>query len=191
MKGKANKHANNDEVPRMDPMSTKPYLIRAIHAWCTDQGFTPYMNVIVDAQTKVPAAYVQNGQIVLNVGFDATHALSMENDWITFQGRFGGVVHSVRVPVDSVAAIYARENGHGMAFDVSLPTQGHDAHTKTHVPESWQKSAHSPEENTPGPFLQEAGDASSTGESVLEDETTSPRPLRPKGKRGGHLTRIK
>jgi stringent starvation protein B len=112
----------------MDPISTKPYLIRAIHAWCTDQGFTPYMAVVVDAHTKVPGAYVQDGQIVLNIGFEATQSLSMENDWISFQARFGGITHGVAVPISNVAAIYARENGHGTAFDVSaLQTPERDA----------------------------------------------------------------
>jgi stringent starvation protein B len=98
-------------------LSTKPYLLRAIYEWCVDQGFTPYLTVRVDKQTRVPAAHVHDGQIVLNAGPEATHQLKMGNEEITFQARFGGVAHQIVVPVDNVAAIYARENGQGMAFE--------------------------------------------------------------------------
>lgn len=97
--------------------STKPYMIRAIHEWCTDQGFTPYLQVLVDASTRVPREYVRDGQIVLNVGHDATHHLTMGNDEITFQARFNGAAFPITVPVSAVLAIYARENGQGMAFE--------------------------------------------------------------------------
>lgn len=99
--------------------STKPYLIRAIHEWCVDQGFTPYLSVVVDGRARVPREYVRDGQIVLNVGADATHQLLMGNEEITFQARFNGIAFPVVVPVDVVAAIYARENGQGMAFEVT------------------------------------------------------------------------
>jgi stringent starvation protein B len=100
-------------------VSTKPYLIRAIHEWCADEGFTPYLAVQVDARTRVPREFVNEGQIVLNLSYDATHQLSMGNDEITFQTRFNGASFPVLVPVDAVVAIYARENGQGMAFDAS------------------------------------------------------------------------
>jgi stringent starvation protein B len=99
--------------------TTKPYLIRAIHEWCSDQGFTPYMAVKVDAFTRVPNEFVKEGEIVLNIGLDATHQLSLGNDEVTFQARFGGRAFPVVVPIERVAAIYARENGEGMAFEVS------------------------------------------------------------------------
>jgi len=99
--------------------STKPYLIRAIHEWCSDQGFTPYLSVKVDGVTRVPREFVKDGEIVLNVGIDATHQLLLGNDEITFQARFGGRAFPVVVPLERVAAIYARENGEGMAFEVS------------------------------------------------------------------------
>jgi stringent starvation protein B len=102
-------------------VSTKPYLIRAIYEWCADQGFTPYLAAQVDERTRVPSGYVRDGQIVLNIGADATHQLVMDNEQITFQARFNGVAHHIVVPVDNVAAIYARENGQGMAFEVQLP----------------------------------------------------------------------
>ncbi|HQO28800.1 MAG TPA: ClpXP protease specificity-enhancing factor [Accumulibacter sp.] len=97
--------------------STKPYLIRAIHQWCCDHGFTPYLSVTVNARTRVPREYVRDGQIVLNVGYEATGKLSIANDGITFQARFGGVARDIAIPISDVAAIYARENGAGMAFD--------------------------------------------------------------------------
>lgn len=99
--------------------STKPYLIRAIHEWCADQGFTPYLAVKVDGSTRVPREFVKDGEIVLNVGLEATHQLAMGNEEITFQARFGGKAFPVVVPIERVAAIYASENGEGMAFEVT------------------------------------------------------------------------
>jgi stringent starvation protein B len=101
----------------VDLPSTKPYLIRAIHQWCCDNGFTPYLAVAVDARTRVPREHVRDGQIVLNVGYEATAHLSMDNDSISFQARFGGVARDISVPMGNVSAIYARENGAGMAFE--------------------------------------------------------------------------
>lgn len=100
----------------MSTVSTKPYLLRAIWEWCVDQGFTPYLATVVDARTRVPPGFARDGQIVLNLSPDATGQLQMGNELITFQARFGGVAHSLAVPVDNVLAIYARENGQGMAF---------------------------------------------------------------------------
>jgi stringent starvation protein B len=96
--------------------STRPYLIRALHDWCTDNGFTPYIAVHVDRFVQVPMEYVSNNEIVLNVGFDATSSLDLGNEFIQFKARFGGVAREIVVPVDHVVAIYARENGQGMAF---------------------------------------------------------------------------
>jgi stringent starvation protein B len=101
--------------------STRPYLIRALHDWCTDNGFTPYVAVFVDRLVQVPMEYVKNNEIVLNVGFEATSGLKLGNDYIEFKARFGGVSREIVVPVDHVVAIYARENGQGMAFPV--PTE--------------------------------------------------------------------
>lgn len=99
--------------------STKPYLIRAIHEWCADQGFTPYLAVKVDEMTRVPREFVKDGEIVLNVGMEATHQLMLGNEEITFQARFNGKAFPVVVPINRVAAIYARDNGEGMAFEVT------------------------------------------------------------------------
>jgi stringent starvation protein B len=101
----------------MTYLSTKPYLIRAIFEWCVDQGFTPHIAVIVDERTVVPPGYARDGQIVLNLGPDATNQLVIGNELITFQARFGGVAHALSIPVANVVAVYARENGHGMAFE--------------------------------------------------------------------------
>ena len=98
--------------------STRPYLIRALHDWCTDNGFTPYVAVFVDASVQVPTEYVKNNEIVLNIGFEATTGLKLGNDLIEFKARFGGTSREIVVPVDHVIAIYARENGQGMAFPV-------------------------------------------------------------------------
>ena len=100
----------------LETTSTRPYLIRALHEWCTDNGFTPYIAVRVDETVQVPFEYVNNGEIVLNVGFDATGSLQLGNDYISFKARFGGVARDIMVPVGRVVAIYARENGQGMAF---------------------------------------------------------------------------
>ncbi|QAU35808.1 ClpXP protease specificity-enhancing factor [Janthinobacterium sp. 17J80-10] len=105
----------------MSETSTKPYLLRAIYEWCTDNGYTPYLAVMVDGRTRVPMQFVKNGEIVLNISFDATSGLKMDNDVIHFSARFGGVSRDIVVPVDNVIAIYARENGQGMAFDVAKP----------------------------------------------------------------------
>jgi stringent starvation protein B len=98
--------------------STRPYLIRALHDWCTDNGFTPYVAVFVDASVQVPQEYVKNNEIVLNVGFEATSGLKLGNEQIEFKARFGGTAREIVVPIDHVVAIYARENGQGMAFPV-------------------------------------------------------------------------
>lgn len=102
----------------MSETSTKPYLLRALYEWCTDNGYTPYIVVAVDARTRVPMEFVKNGEIVLNISFEATGNLKMDNDLITFKARFGGVARELEIPVDNVSAIYARENGQGMAFEV-------------------------------------------------------------------------
>ncbi|RJG02298.1 ClpXP protease specificity-enhancing factor [Noviherbaspirillum sedimenti] len=108
----------------MSETSTKPYLLRAIYEWCTDNGYTPYLAVMVDGRTRVPMQFVKNGEIVLNISFDATSGLRMDNDFVHFNARFGGVARDLVIPVDNVIAIYARENGQGMAFEVAKPPAG-------------------------------------------------------------------
>lgn len=104
-----------------DASSTRPYLIRALYEWCTDNGFTPYVAVMVDDSVQVPREFVKNGEIVLNISFDATSSLQLGNDFIEFKARFGGVARDIMVPVSRVAAIFAKENGQGMAFPLESP----------------------------------------------------------------------
>jgi len=99
-----------------DVPSNKPYLIRALHQWCSDNGFTPFMAVFVDSTVEVPVEFVKNDEIILNLSTEACHQLQMENDYISFQARFGGVPRKILVPITHVLAIYARENGQGMSF---------------------------------------------------------------------------
>ena len=99
--------------------STRPYLIRALYEWCSENGFTPYVAVKVDNSVQVPREYVQGGEIVLNVSMDATSSLKLGNEFIEFKARFGGKPRDIMVPIHRVMAIYARENGQGMAFPVS------------------------------------------------------------------------
>jgi stringent starvation protein B len=101
--------------------STRPYLLRALHDWCSDNGFTPYIAVHVGPGVQVPMEYVKNNEIVLNVGFEATSGLQLGNEFVEFKARFGGMAREIKVPVDHVVAIYARENGQGMAFP--MPTE--------------------------------------------------------------------
>lgn len=110
----------------MSETSTKPYLIRALHEWCTDNGYTPHIVVTVDANTVVPRAHIHDGQITLNIGSLATNRLNMGNEFIEFQARFSGVTEQIFVPVSAVSAIYARETGAGMGFEVE-PSQPHSA----------------------------------------------------------------
>ncbi|NML33824.1 ClpXP protease specificity-enhancing factor [Paraburkholderia antibiotica] len=102
----------------MQEISTKPYLLRALYEWCTDNGYTPHIAVRVDNQTRVPRQFVRDNEIVLNISFEATSQLQMGNEWIEFNARFSGKSHKIEVPIANILAIYARENGQGMAFPV-------------------------------------------------------------------------
>lgn len=99
--------------------STRPYLIRALYEWCSDNGLTPYIAVRVDETVQVPREYVKNDEIVLNISLDATSSLNLGNDFIEFKARFAGTARDILVPVGRVIAIYARENGQGMAFPLA------------------------------------------------------------------------
>lgn len=103
----------------MSEVSTKPYLVRAIYEWCTDNGYTPYLAVSVDEKTTVPTEHVKDDQIVLNIAATATQGLLIKNSWVEFQARFNGIARSIFIPVERITAVYARENGHGMAFEVT------------------------------------------------------------------------
>jgi stringent starvation protein B len=130
--------------------STKPYLLRALYEWCVDNGFTPYLSVVVDAATRVPPEYVRNGEIVLNIGPLAANRLKMTNESIDFSARFGGTARELSIPVAQVAALYARENGHGMSFEVDRTKTPWEASGQADAQPSAQSSA-PPEAPDPAP----------------------------------------
>jgi stringent starvation protein B len=132
--------ATSYQLNIMSELSTKPYLIRAIYEWCSDSGLTPYLAVRVDGQTRVPMAYVKDGEIVLNLGMDAVRNLQLGNEVITCGGRFGGAPHELIVPIGAVIGIFAKENGQGLVFQgqESTPTtpngEGGDKPSETPPP---------------------------------------------------------
>jgi len=157
--------------------STRPYLIRALHDWCTDNGLTPYVAVKVDDSVRVPREYVKNGEIVLNVSFDATSSLKLGNEFIEFKARFGGVARDIMVPIQRVIAIYARESGQGMAFPLEGETE--------------------PPSSTPAPVEPVRADSQNEGEPAppvtLREVPggNEPDPNRPSGGARPSLRRIK
>jgi stringent starvation protein B len=153
-------------APATAGTSTRPYLIRALHDWCTDNGFTPYIAVYVDEHVQVPKEYVKNNEIVLNVGFEATSALKLGNELIEFKARFGGTSREIAVPIDHVIAIYARENGQGMAFP--MPTEA----TTSSDPAEGPK-ADAPAGGSRGPRLAGGAPTTRKGGTAL---TLSPTP---------------
>ena len=120
----------------MSEIPTKPYLLRALFEWCVDNGYTPHLAVKVDSRTQVPLEYVKNGEITLNISPNAVHKLQMGNELIEFSARFGGVARQLAVPIANVYALYARETGHGMTFDVdsAKPAIQIDAEKETGKP---------------------------------------------------------
>jgi stringent starvation protein B len=168
----------------MSEISTKPYLLRALYEWCTDSGFTPYIVVTVDSSTKVPMEFVKNGEIVLNISFSATAQLKMDNNFVQFRARFGGVSREIEVPMENVTAIYARENGQGMTFEANSADRlaskkknlGDDADASNQKAETVFTLAAVPK-----------GDAQQSGEKINDDD--QPDPPKPSGK--PTLTRIK
>ena len=169
-------------APDEQGTSTRPYLIRALHDWCTDNGFTPYLAVFVDAHVQVPMEYVKNNEIVLNVGFEATSALKLGNEAIEFKARFGGSSREIRVPIDHVIAIYARENGQGMAFP--MPSESGAAAGDATGAESGLTAA-----STRGPRLA-LTDATGAATKQTESPDVPPPPEPPAGRRPA-LKRVK
>ncbi len=109
--------------------TTKPYFIRAVHEWCADNGLTPYLSVVVNARCRVPMEHVKEGQIVLNIGYNATRDLQLGNEFIHFHARFNGVSRDIVVDIGAVNAIFARETGEGMMFepdDATVAAAGHE-----------------------------------------------------------------
>ena len=169
----------------MSETSTKPYLLRALYEWCTDNGYTPYIVVAVDARTRVPMEFVKNGEIVLNISFEATGNLKMDNDFIHFKARFGGVAREIEVPVDNVSAIYARENGQGMAFEV----RREESPERKKRSDSKKSQVAKPEADLPArpgaPALSSVG----TTRDASGDDQPDPEPPKTRGK--PTLTRVK
>ncbi|NML17544.1 ClpXP protease specificity-enhancing factor [Azohydromonas caseinilytica] len=160
--------------------STRPYLIRALHDWCTDNGFTPYLAVFVDRSVQVPLEYVKNNEIVLNIGFEATSGLKLGNEFIEFKARFGGRAREIVVPVDHVVAIYARENGQGMAFPAPAAAEAPQEPAPAPAVPQGLRLASAESENGAQPPAPAAEDvASSTPETPPEP----PAPGRPSLKR--------
>jgi len=133
----------------MPESTTKPYLIRALHEWCTDNGYTPHIVVTVDANTVVPRAHIHDGQITLNIGSLATNRLVLGNDYIEFQARFSGVTEHIFVPVAAVSAIYARETGAGMGFEVQDSQAYPGTESASPEPSSPEVSSVQPEKPDP------------------------------------------
>ncbi|MDH3459952.1 MAG: ClpXP protease specificity-enhancing factor [Burkholderiaceae bacterium] len=167
--------------------STRPYLIRALHEWCSENGYTPYIAVFVDPSVRVPAEYVKNNEIVLNVGYEATNQLQLGNEFIEFKARFGGTGREIVVPVSHVIAIYARENGQGMAFPA--PTDMTESPVNLVVPGTTKPSAtESRSHKTPSkrPTAKPAKSPHVSAEatpSQPSDPPESPSPGRPSLKR--------
>ncbi len=133
---------------------TKPYMVRAIHEWCVDNGFSPHLLVAVNAQCRVPMAYVKDGEIVLNLNYSATKDLHIDNDAIVFSARFGGVSQNLYVPMGAVKGIFARENSQGMFFETALEGNidkgSGDAILKPIVePEAKEKTGETPAKKKP------------------------------------------
>ncbi len=174
----------------MSQTSTKPYLIRAIHEWCIDNGYRPHVAVAVDERTVVPREFVRNGEIVLNMSADATNRLRIGNELIEFEARFNRVAREVSIPIENVTAVYAAENGHGMAFDV--PRADGVAPGDSGSPDGADQPPPASAPTPPrGPALLEAvptpPTAADEGESTAPPE---PPPVPPAGGRP-KLTRIK
>ena len=131
----------------MRELSTKPYLIRAIYEWCSDSGFTPYLSVKVDAQTRVPEEFVKNGEIILNVSHDAAHHLTLGDDLIQFSARFNGISREVSIPVRAVQGIFAKETSKGILFppEEEAPTAQNESSS-----EELERQQPSPQEGSSG-----------------------------------------
>ena len=159
----------------LESTSTRPYLIRALYEWCTDNGFTPYVAVLVDDSVQVPREYVKNGEIVLNISFDATSSLKLGNDFIEFKARFAGTAREIMVPVNRVIAIYARENGQGMAFPVPV-AGGVEAEPAKASPLSSVPAAPHESEGKVVQLVTPEGTAASTPDNEPPKPPSGPRP---------------
>jgi len=180
-------------APATAGSSTRPYLIRALHDWCTDNGFTPYIAVFVDEAVRVPKEYVKNNEIVLNVGFEATSGLKLGNEAIEFKARFGGASREIVVPIDHVIAIYARENGQGMAFPMPAGGTGTEPPTATIGAVPIGNAARPPLLPAParGPRLARSDGSAPSQKPRASDAAASPPPPDPPPPKRPSLKRIK
>jgi stringent starvation protein B len=185
----------------MTDLSTKPYLIRAIYEWCADAGFTPYLSVKVDANTRVPMEYVKGGEIVLSISQLATRDLTIGNDVVQFSARFNGVSREVSVPIYAVQGVFARENGRGVFFDPETPPEIEDADTSAPAGTT-QIASRAPANRTPTlqavPQTAALVDQPTDGDASQSVKTTDPespdspdKPGKPKGPPRGNLRIIK
>ena len=177
----------------MQEISTKPYLLRALYEWCTDNGYTPHIAVRVDNQTRVPRQFVRDNEIVLNISFEATSQLQMGNEWVEFSARFSGKSHKIEVPVANVLAIYARENGQGMAFPVdSAGGEATDSGADAEEAEVLESPVKAADSGTRGPRAIESEPAPQAKAEEADDDDT-PRPDDDGSKGGGraHLKVVK
>jgi len=172
----------------MQEISTKPYLLRALYEWCTDNGYTPHIAVRVDNHTRVPRQFVRENEIVLNISFEATSQLQMGNEWIEFSARFSGKSHKIEVPVGNVLAIYARENGQGMAFQVE--SAGGEARDSGADAEAVEPAAAPATPATPA--TPRAVDSPSTADAPADAERAPEgEPPDDDGSKGGGRARLK
>ena len=158
----------------LESTSTRPYLIRALYDWCTDNGLTPYVAVLVDHTVQVPQDFVKNGEIVLNISFDATSSLKLGNEFIEFKARFAGVARDIMVPINRVLAIYARENGQGMAFPVAVEEGAQAAEADEAAPAPAAKG--SPLSSVPAAGAEGASEGEGGGDEPPRPPSGGPRP---------------
>lgn len=130
-------------------ISTKPYMVRAMHEWCVDNGLTPHLMVVVNQHTRVPMGFVKDGEIVLNLNYTATKDLHMDNDAIVFSARFGGIAHNIYVPLEAVKGIFARENGQGMFFEVQDMPSPMDTPNDVSLPKPEEAASKLPSKGKP------------------------------------------
>lgn len=176
----------------LDSTSTRPYLIRALYDWCTDNGLTPYVAVAVDETVQVPREYVKNNEIVLNISFDATSSLKLGNDFIEFKARFAGSAREIMVPIGRVIAIYARENGQGMAFPLATgPSEGvSQSPVQVEAPPAATEADPSPAPEAKIVQLVPANN-SSPASAARDDDPEPPEPPKPQQGKRPSLKRVK
>lgn len=156
----------------MNPVPVKSYLMRAIHEWCSDHGYTPYLVVAVRGKMQVPMEYVKNGEIVLNISYNATRNLHLGDDYVRFSARFGGVSRDIVVPIGAVASLFAKESGEGMAWE----------------PDS--NIADVPDQSPTASPLRSVGSKEGQAEQDQTEPEKDPPPTAPSGGRG-HLRVVK